>query len=278
MLRKSVGILALIVSLCMLAYPLVSDKINAKKQEEIILSAEQDIANADEATLLSALAAADGYNKALATGTDMPKEEYNALLNISGNGVMGFIEIPCIDVRLPIYHGCTDDVLSKGVGHLYGTSLPVGGESTHTFLSGHTGMNGQKMLTDLECVELGDCFYLVTLGNTLVYQIDEIKTVLPNDLDVIGITEGEDKVTLITCTPYGVNSHRLVVTGSRTPLEDEAEESFVKLNNRKNNNGSEWTAQYIRAVLYGIAAFLLVFLAFFALKHLKQQIKERNKL
>ncbi|MBQ3195413.1 MAG: class C sortase [Clostridia bacterium] len=270
MLRKAIGIIALIVSLCMLTYPLVSEKINAKKQEELILATQKEVANADESTLSSALAAARRYNEALVTGGALSESEYSGLLNLSGNGVMGFIEIPCIDVKLAIYHGCDDSVLSKGIGHIYGTSLPVGGKSTHTFLSGHTGMNNQKMLTDLERVNIGDYIYINTLGSTLVYQIDEIKTVLPNALDVIGITQGEDKVTLITCTPYGVNSHRLIVTGSRVALEEEEQKTLIAETREKNSNGSEWEDQYIRAVLTGGIAFFLILLTFFAFKAVRK--------
>lgn len=149
-------------------------------------------------------------------------ENYNSQLDIAGNGIIGYVIIPKIQVNLPIYHGTDAEVLDRGVGHLLGSSLPVGGKNTHTILSGHSGMASQKMFTDLEQLVPGDVFYLNVLGETMAYQVTEINTVLPYETDLLGIVPGEDLCTLVTCTPYGINTHRLLVRGSRIPYEEAA--------------------------------------------------------
>ena len=183
---------------------------------------------------------------------------YDSQLNPAGNGIMGYVEIPKISVNLPIYHGTENDSLERGIGHLLGSSLPVGGESTHSILSGHSGMASQKMFTDLEQLIVGDVFYLRILNDTLAYQVAEINTVLPYDTSLLGIVPGEDLCTLVTCTPYGVNTHRLLVRGSRIPYEEAellaeevAEEEPVK---------STWEQKYIEGLLWGVAAVLLLLL------------------
>lgn len=167
------------------------------------------------------------YNLAITPGTAnayseesllSAAENYDSQLNIAGNGIMGYVEIPKIQVNLPIYHGTDAEVLDRGVGHLLGSSLPVGGENTHTILSGHSGMASQKMFTDLEQLTQGDVFYLNVLNETLAYQVTEINAVLPYETDLLGIVPGEDLCTLVTCTPYGINTHRLLVRGSRFPM------------------------------------------------------------
>ena len=204
---------------------------------------------------------ATAYNLAITPGTaDAYSEEsllsaaenYDNQLNIAGNGIMGYVEIPKIQVNLPIYHGTDAEELDRGVGHLLGSSLPVGGENTHTILSGHSGMASQKMFTDLEQLTQGDVFYLNVLGETLAYQVTEINTVLPYETDLLGIAPGEDLCTLVTCTPYGVNSHRLLVRGSRIPYEEAAamEEETASVEPA----ASTWEAKYLQGLLIGCAA------------------------
>ena len=146
--------------------------------------------------------------------------EYERLLDPAGDGVMGVIEIPKIGVRLPIYHGTEDFGLERGVGHMVGTSLPVGGEGTHCGLAGHRGLPSARLFTDLDQIESGDLFYINVLGELLAYQVDRISVVLPHELEYLEVVDGEDYVTLITCTPYGVNTHRLLVRCKRARLED----------------------------------------------------------
>ena len=176
---------------------------------------------------------------------------------------MGYVVIPKINVNLPIYHGTGNDSLDRGVGHLLGSSLPVGGESTHAILTGHSGMATQKMFTDLEQLNTGDVFYLQILNETLAYQVIEINTVLPYDTSLLGIAHGEDYCTLVTCTPYGVNTHRLLVRGSRIPYE-EAEE-IVEESVAEEPAESTWETEYVKGIVVGIIVVvaLILFIAIF---------------
>ena len=211
---------------------------------------------------------ADAYNTALVPGTAddaysrevllAASEDYEDLLNIAGNGIMGFVVIPKISVNLPIYHGTDTQTLAAGVGHLLGSSLPVGGESTHTILSGHSGMASQKMFTDLEQLVVGDVFYLHILNETLAYQVVEINTVLPYDTSLLGIVPGEDLCTLVTCTPYGVNTHRLLVCGSRIPYEEA--EQLMEETASEEATASTWEEKYLQGIVLGIAAALVLIL------------------
>lgn len=148
---------------------------------------------------------------------------YDEVLDPNGDGLMGSIEIPKLNLTLAIYHGLSTEVLEKGIGHVEGTSLPIGGESTHAVLAGHRGLPSAKLFTDLDQMELGDIFLIHVLDRTLAYKVDQIKTVLPSESDELSIIEGEDHVTLVTCTPYGVNTHRLLVRGIRTEYHEEQE-------------------------------------------------------
>lgn len=146
---------------------------------------------------------------------------YESLLNLNGDGMMGYVEIPVIDVSIPIYHYTTDESLEKGAGHLFGSSLPVGGKSTHCILSAHRGLPSAKLFTDLNLVEEGDVFYLHVLGKTLAYEVDQILTVLPEQTESLGITDGDDYVTLVTCTPYAVNTHRVPMKAAKAVQKTE---------------------------------------------------------
>lgn len=202
-------------------YPSVSGWINYIKQTKVIDSYSQEVEAIDDTSKQQAWDAAAEYNSRLAfigqsfvlSGED--RKEYNSLLNYGGDGVMGYIDIPKIKVSIAIYHGTDESVLKKGIGHLEGSSLPVGGDSSHCVLSGHRGLPSAKLFTDLNELEIGDRFTLTILGNELIYEIDQVLTVLPDETDPLMITEGEDYCTLVTCTPYGINSHRLLVRGKR---------------------------------------------------------------
>ena len=244
-------------------YPLVSNYVNQKYASKIQTAYQEIIQQTDDSVLQEARQRAIAYNLAITPGTaDAYSEEslssaaknYDDQLDIAGNGIMGYVEIPKIQVNLPIYHGTDAEVLDRGVGHLLGSSLPVGGENTHTILSGHSGMASQKMFTDLEQLAQGDVFYLNVLNETLAYQVTEINTVLPYETDLLGIAPGEDLCTLVTCTPYGVNSHRLLVRGSRIPYEEVAvmEEKTASTEQA----ASTWEVKYLQGILWGIAAAL----------------------
>ena len=167
------------------------------------------------------LAAARAYNEKLAAGnrgfvlTERELEEYRSLLDVSGTGIMGYVQIPSIGVSLPVYHGTYEAVLQTAIGHIPGSSLPVGGESTHCLVSGHRGLPSARLFTDLDQLEEGDIFTLTVLGEVITYQVDQIRVVLPAEQQDLMIAEGEDYCTLITCTPYGINSHRILVRGRR---------------------------------------------------------------
>lgn len=258
-------------------YPVISNYVNQKYASGIFTAYQEVIAQTDNTVLVREWEKAIAYNQTLIprTNTDgnytqeallSASEEYDSMLNLNGDGIMGYIEIPKINVHLPIYHGTGDSSLSKGVGHLLGSSLPVGGESTHSILSGHSGMASQTMFTDLEQLGIGDAFYLYVLDEILAYQVSEINTVLPSDTSLLGIWEGEDCCTLVTCTPYGVNTHRLLVTGYRIPFEKA--EQIVEQTETESGSGSHWMQYYLRGLEIGLAvvvgslatAFLLLLL------------------
>lgn len=184
-------------------------------------------------------------------------EHYEEQLNLTGNGIMGYVNIPCIDEELPIYHGTAANTLERGVGHLIGSSLPIGGIGTHSVLTGHSGMANNKMFTDLTSLKVGDVFYLNVLNDTLAYQVDQIEKVLPYDSSLLGTVQGHDYCTLVTCTPLGVNTHRLLVRGTRIPFEeakDVQEERAVE----EPETESEWEKEYRNGLIIGITIIVLV--------------------
>ena len=235
-----IRIVVLLFFIGVLLYPTISDYLSRIHSSQVIQSYEKSVIGLDQETKDTMLKDAQTYNSSL-----IGKEElydpfmsiekvdkyYMSLLNSNGDGVMGYIQIPRIDVKLPIYHTTSEKVLQKGVGHLQGTSLPVGGKSTHVALSGHRGLPSSSLFTDLDLLEIGDIFYIEVLGNTSAYQIDQIKTVLPTETQNLEIVEGEDYVTLITCTPYSVNTHRLLVRGTRVDYQKAIEEQANEVDN-----------------------------------------------
>lgn len=250
-----------LIALGITLYPLISTAYNIRHQSLIHTQHTQELANTDAQFLQENRELAVQYNAALVPGAqqvdafssaavELASVDYANLLNIAGNGIMGYLLIPQIGAELPIYHGTSDATLEVGVGHLLGSSLPVGGASTHTVLTGHSGMANNKMLSDLDQLEIGDVFYLEVLEETLAYQVDQIKTVLPSDTTYLGIEEASDYCTLVTCTPFGVNTHRLLVRGSRIPYSEEEKELAVSLSADK--PASTWEQQYLRGILLGI--------------------------
>ncbi len=214
-------VLILLTGLCLLLYPTVSDWWNTMHQSHVISTYVESVAKITDEEMSAMLEEAEAYNIELARRAnrlDMTEEEmerYNSLLNLSGTGVMGYLEIPAIDVHLPIYHGTDENVLQVAAGHISWTSLPVGGEGTHAAISGHRGLPSAKLLSELDKVVEGDIFTISVLGRVLTYMVDQIRIVLPEDVSELAIEEGKDYCTLITCTPYGVNTHRMLVRGTR---------------------------------------------------------------
>lgn len=214
------------VGLSLLLYPTVSNYWNSFHQSKVIANYESSLVDITPKGFDEARSAAQSYNTALRGKEDRyvltPKEteEYNALLNISGNGVMGYIEIPSVQIKLPIYHGVSDPVLQVAIGHIEGSSLPVGGKGTHTVLSGHRGLPSAKLFTDIDKLDTGDVFFLHVLDEVLAYEVDQILIVEPNDVAALDIDKNEDYCTLLTCTPYAINTHRLLVRGKRTEYSE----------------------------------------------------------
>ena len=230
-LMISLAVLLFFLALGFTLYPLIANQYNQRHQSQIHTAYQEQIAQADDAeinairekaiayneSLLSGIPAEDAFSNEALTGAS---ENYGSLLNLTDSGIMGYVRIPNIAVTLPIYHGTDANTLEIGIGHLLGSSLPVGGESTHTVLTAHSGMANQKMFSDLDRLKEGDVFYLEILDEVLAYQVNAINIVLPHDTTYLGITTGEDYCTLVTCTPFGVNTHRLLVRGTRIPYEE----------------------------------------------------------
>lgn len=181
---------------------------------------------------------------------------YNNILNLDHSGVMGYLEIPCISVNLPIYHGTDAEILERGVGHLAASSIPVGGKSTHSVLTGHTGLSSAKLFTDLTEMKKEDLFFIHVLDRTLAYKVDQISVVRPEDTRKLQIVKGKDYVTLVTCTPYGVNDHRLLVRGVRTKYVKKQRSSI-----RPRNQDSQWMGTYKRAIAIGLAIVMALVLS-----------------
>lgn len=214
-------VLMLVTGLALLLYPSFSNWWNSFHQSRAVSSYTEKVSHIADDEYEQMLGEARRYNEEISlTGirwqlTDQEKEKYESLLDISGTGIMGYIEIPGIDVLLPVYHGTDENVLQTAVGHLEGTSLPVGGEGSHCVLSGHRGLPSARLFTDLDRLTKGDTFLLNVLDEVLTYEVDQIRIVLPDDLSDLTIEEGRDYCTLVTCTPYGINTHRLLVRGRR---------------------------------------------------------------
>lgn len=252
------AVLAFLIALALTLYPVVAAKYNASHQSAIHAEYEKLVEQKDDTEKERIWELAKQYNKALRPGVTeaysqdlllWASEDYADQLNIAGNGIMGYVVIPNIQVNLPIFHGTADGTLAKGVGHLLGSSLPVGGKGTHTVLTGHSGMASQKMFSDLPGMKVGDIFYLDILGQRLAYEVKEINTVLPYDTSLLEIEPEEDLCTLVTCTPYGVNTHRLLVRGVRIPYEEPAEEELADIEFIPVK--STWEQQYVKGLGVG---------------------------
>lgn len=253
MKRKISGILfglMFLLGFAILTYPTVSNQWNTYRQNQLISSYEELIGKMAEEDFTKEWEKANAFNDTIIhnnifgdvfgeNGDDIKNTEYWQILNVGNDGVMGYVSIPKINIKLSIYHGTADDVLQTGIGHLNGTKLPIGGESTHSVLAAHRGLPSARLFTDIDQLERGDMFYIHVLDETLAYQVDQILDMVDKDDNetlqkVLQIEEGQDHVTLFTCTPYGVNSHRLLVRGTRVPyngeeeIESTAAESMLK--------------------------------------------------
>lgn len=266
-------VLMLFVGLSVLLYPSVSDWWNSRVQSRVIVDYEAMLKNMRPEDYTAVFAEADRYNEQIRQ-VDYPLMYYDRVpgyeeaLNVTGNGIIGYITIEKIQVELPVYHGTSDAVLNVAAGHVQGTSLPCGGESTHSVISAHRGLPSAKLFTDLDDLELGDVFTLTVLDRLLTYQIDQIMIVKPNEVDPLYVTEGEDYCTLITCTPYGINTHRLLVRGTRVDTPQE-----------KNIYIATEAYKLDSLILTPIAAapMLLVLLVILLLKHPNKKPEEQGR-
>ena len=265
------GILFLI-GFGILIYPTVSNQWNTYRQNQLISSYENQVSDLTEEDFTDQWKKAEAFNSALTQNNlygdafgeddkDIRTTEYWKVLNVAGDGVMGYLSVPKINIKLAVYHGTADDVLQTGVGHLNGTKLPIGGESTHCVLAAHRGLPSARLFTDIDQMKKGDMFYLHVLDEILAYQVDEILDMVDKDdretLDqALQIEEGRDQVTLFTCTPYGVNSHRLLVRGTRVPYngEEEAETTAVDSMLKSVQN------YYMLYLILGLSVTLLIIL------------------
>lgn len=240
-------------AIILMGYPYIANYIFEHRTDSIVETTEKLERNMEDRKREEYADEINKYNQELYSGRiqlqDPFKEmfeeketgKYNELLNINKNGIMGTIVIPAINIKLPIYHGTSEKILEKGIGHLEGSSLPLGGENTHTVLTGHTGLSNAKLFTDLSEMKEGEFFFLNILGEQLVYQVNQIRIVLPTDLEELYIKKGKDYCTLVTCTPYGVNTHRLLVRGERVENEGIFEN---KRNFEKKRIESRWMKEY----------------------------------
>ena len=258
------GAACLFLAVGLILYPILGNALAEKNKSLVMTEYSRAVEEMTDARVEEMLAAADEYNAALSpisvsadgvyslSGLTAAQEQYDEILAVNESGVMGQLEIPELDIRLPIYHGTDGSTLEKGVGHLLGSSFPVGGEGTHAVLTGHSGLSREKMLTDLEKMKVGDRFLLRVLDRTLAYEVHDIFIVLPDDTSHLGIQQDEDMCTLITCTPYGVNTHRLLVQGYRVPYESETVFAATAEATRENSRISSWQQQYFDGIYYGV--------------------------
>ena len=281
-----IAVIALILALGIALYPILSNLYMEHHQSQIHTQYMNEIQSTDDSTLRDAKAFAQSYNSTLSSGivsnNSFSKDSlataangYDTMLNVTGRGIMGYVSVPKINVTLPIYHGTDSRTLESGIGHLFGTSLPVGGDSTHTVLTAHSGMASQRMFSDLPQLDMGD-FYLKVLDETLAYQVDQIKTVLPHDTTYLGIISGQDMCTLVTCTPFGVNSHRLLVRGSRIPYE-KAESIIQQQEKSKTTTPSAWETEYLKGIIAGLGIFVLVLTILLIIRRMRRRRREKAK-
>lgn len=263
------------------AYPLIASINNEHTQSLVQTEYEEKIQQLDTSEIDAALEAAREYNKTISTvqieDIEKIKESlppYEDLLNLANNGIMGYIMIPAINIDLPIYHGTTGAAMEKGAGHMEGTSLPVGGIGTHAVISAHSGMASAKLFTDLDKLKLGDMFFITVCNQKLAYEVDNIAVVEPTDIDLIRIDTQQDYVTLLTCTPYGVNTHRLLVRGHRVEM---AEEAIAEVEEKAKPEGSTWIEKYEQGILIGIAIFLGLLLIALLVYFIKRRKDKKEK-
>jgi len=280
--RTLIVILMALVGIGLFTYPMLSNYLFERNASTLAKNYDKIVQDTDEETLAAALQAAKKYNENLegnpvhdpflkGSGMALP-EDYTSMLNLDGSGIMGYISFPKFGIRLSIYHGTSEAVLQQGVGHLEGSSLPLGGEGSHSVVTGHTGLAHAKMFTDLRFLKEKDkdIFYFHILGETIAYEVDQIKVVEPEVTADLARVPGKDYATLVTCTPYGVNSHRLLVRGRRIEYIPEVEQKLLD----DSSAGVQWFTQWNMIIGLAIGAVIaLVIILLFVFKR-KKEAKE----
>lgn len=258
-----------IAALGLMLYPLAGELLSERYHSDIETAYTAAIADTDAAELTAQREAAQRYNNMLSGaaitegGASAPPLAYAQQLTVGG--VMAYVDIPKINVYLPVQHGTGAETLEKSVGHVVGTSLPVGGSSTHAVLSAHSGMASSKLFSDIDQLAVGDMFYIHVLGEVLAYKVDAIHTVLPTDTSLLQIADGKDLVTLVTCTPFGVNTHRLLVRGHRVPYVPEQEATAAA----EKPAASSWTRHYLTGLAIGLGAVAVIGGAYFLVRRVR---------
>lgn len=281
-LNKIISLLVIILGIGLLLYPFISEYLFEHRIDSEINTYQNMVDDMSHDVYNRMIESAQEYNEALTqsqvqlTDPFIEKKEnvnfsYEDILSADGTGLMGYIEIPAISVYLPIYHGTASATLERGIGHLEGTSFPIGGESTHAVLTGHTGINKAKMFTDLTELEKGDLFFVHILEAVLAYEVYEINIVLPEDTSGLLIKNGEDIATLVTCTPYSINTHRLLVHGRRVDYSEEKYEKAAAIGNR--DTDSQWMRSYKKAILAGLFVTAVLFIIMLLLSKVKKKLK-----
>ena len=261
--------LLLLTAFGIMLYPMISTAVNEKYASVIEVAYEEEVKELDTASLDAAWEEAEEYNRLLSnhySKEDILSAErsYDDLLDPSGNGIMGYIDIPKLSIHLPIYHGTSASVLDKGIGHLVGSSLPIGGEGTHCVLTGHSGSASNRLFSDIDGLEYGDIFRLEILNRVLTYKVCDINTVLPYETELLEAIKGEDLCTLVTCTPFGVNTHRLLVRGERCEdIAETTDEPETEAKAEEQETVSTWEAEYRKGLFAGMiltAAIIILLL------------------
>ncbi len=258
----------ILFGITIIVYPSVSQFLSSKNASKAIASYDDTMAMTDEVDRRAEFEQADLYNKALFENKKLP--DYNKLLNLNYTGMMGYITIPRLNIRIPFYHGTAETILQKGIGHLKESSLPVGGSSTHAVLTGHSGLPGANLFTGLDKLKEGDTFSIKVLDREINYLIDDIKVVLPDEVDALAIEKDKDYVTLITCVPYGINSHRLLVRGIRTG--DTVYPTDIPIIERINQIPMQYKHLFL-----GICLIIVILIIRFIFRKIKNKIKNKVK-
>lgn len=282
-MKKSVVRIILIVGFCagliISLYPLISNIYSRRNQMDVIDKYQEGVEKIDKLEMINELELANAYNRQLnqaivltdpfdPNAIDMADDVYYDILNYTDDEVMAYINIPKIDINLPIYHGTDNEHMLRGVGHLVGTSFPVGGIDTHAVLSAHSGLSTAELFTNLADLKKGDLFYIHVLNDVLAYEVDKINVVKPDETNDLKIAPGKDYVTLVTCTPYGINSHRLLVRGHRVEYDPNLE----KQESKKANN-DVWFEEYIKSIISGIGIIVLIIIFIVVFKRVKKVLR-----